>query len=112
MPVRTCESLRRTLLLSGAQSGSFAVASNPEFLREGTAATYFLYPDRIVVGVDDDLSAAVLPAIYRPLTTGSYYKQEKAIPFAGYGAHSRAPIIITNARVQNSSNMHPTRSWR
>jgi UDPglucose 6-dehydrogenase len=107
VPVRTCESLRRTLLLSGAQSGSFSVASNPEFLREGTAVTDFLYPDRIVIGVDDDLGASVLPAIYRPLTTGSYYKQEKAIPFVGY-PHTRAPIIITNAKsaelIKHASN--------
>jgi UDPglucose 6-dehydrogenase len=107
VPVRTCESLRRTLLSNGAPLESFSVASNPEFLREGTAVTDFLYPDRIVVGVDDDLSASVLTAIYRPLTTGTYYKQENAIPFIGY-AHSRAPIIITNAKsaelIKHASN--------
>src|SRR5262249_34558899 len=60
VPVRTAESLRRTLLLSGAQAGTFSVASNPEFLREGTAVTDFLYPDRIVIGVDDEYSASLL----------------------------------------------------
>src|SRR5580765_2049857 len=33
VPVRTCESLRNTFLLNGVRSGSFSVASNPEFLR-------------------------------------------------------------------------------
>jgi UDPglucose 6-dehydrogenase len=66
VPVSTCDSLRQTLLLSGAPPGSFSVASNPEFLREGTAVTDFLYPDRIVIGVDDELSSSVLRAIYQP----------------------------------------------
>src|SRR5580700_7970629 len=41
VPVNTCDSLRQTLALSGAPAGSFSVASNPEFLREGTAVTDF-----------------------------------------------------------------------
>ncbi len=50
VPVCTCESIRKVLLLHGAEPGHFSVASNPEFLREGTAVTDFLYPDRIVHG--------------------------------------------------------------
>ena len=107
VPVRTCESLRRTLLLNGAQPDSFFVASNPEFLREGTAVTDFLYPDRIVIGVDDEVSAVRLSAIYHPLTTGSYYTQENAIPSTGYG-RSKAPTILTNAKsaelIKHASN--------
>lgn len=45
----------------------FSVASNPEFLREGSAMADFLYPDRIVIGADDRHSAQVLQAIYAPL---------------------------------------------
>jgi len=64
--------------LNGAEAGSFAVSSNPEFLREGTAVPpMFFYPDRIVIGVDDELSASLLKAIYEPLTGGSYYGQEQ-----------------------------------
>ena len=84
VPVKTAESLRRTLLLSGAEPGTFSVVSNPEFLREGTAVTDFLYPDRIVVGADDEVSAATMSAIYRPLTAGTYYEQEQTVPFSGY----------------------------
>ena len=107
VPVRTCESLRRTLLLNGAQPDSFFVASNPEFLREGTAVTDFLYPDRIVLGVDDEVSSVRLSAIYDPLTTGSYYTQKNAIPSTGIG-RSKAHTILTNAKsaelIKHASN--------
>ena len=48
----------------------FDVASNPEFLREGTAVVDFLYPDRIVTGADTVRCSEVLSEIYRPLTDG------------------------------------------
>jgi UDPglucose 6-dehydrogenase len=107
VPVRTAESLCRTLLLSGAKQGTFSVASNPEFLREGTAVTDFLFPDRIVVGADDELSASLLTDIYRPLTSGAYYKREDAIPYFSY-PHSQARIILTDSKsaelIKHASN--------
>ncbi|MDB5613226.1 MAG: UDP-glucose/GDP-mannose dehydrogenase, partial [Devosia sp.] len=45
-----------------------SVASNPEFLREGSAIKDFLRADRIVVGADDRRSEEILREIYRPLT--------------------------------------------
>ncbi len=47
--------------------GRFAVASNPEFLREGSAIGDTLYPDRIVVGADNEQTRGVLYRLYRPL---------------------------------------------
>jgi UDPglucose 6-dehydrogenase len=44
-----------------------SVASNPEFLREGSAIGDFMRPDRVVIGVDDDRALAVLKQLYRPL---------------------------------------------
>ena len=46
---------------------SFGVASNPEFLREGTAIRDTLYPDRVVIGADDRRTAEVLYTLYRPI---------------------------------------------
>ena len=107
VPVRTCESLRKTLILNGARPDLFSVASNPEFLREGTAVTDFIYPDRIVFGADDATSATLLASIYRPLTDGSYYQQEGAVPSSGY-AHAQAPLIVTDAKsaelIKHASN--------
>ncbi len=45
----------------------FDVASNPEFLREGSAIEDFLRPDRVVVGCDTDRARDVLKEVYRPL---------------------------------------------
>jgi UDPglucose 6-dehydrogenase len=107
VPVCTCESIRKVLLLHGAEPGHISVASNPEFLREGTAVTDFLYPDRIVMGVDDDFSAAMLYSIYRPLTQGTYYQREGAIPCPG-AQPATIQTIVTNARsaelIKHASN--------
>ena len=45
----------------------FAVASNPEFLREGSALHDSLYPDRIVIGADEPRALEVLYSLYRPV---------------------------------------------
>jgi len=47
---------------------SFAVASNPEFLREGNAITDFMEPDRIVIGSQSERARQVLEELYLPLT--------------------------------------------
>ncbi len=80
VPVYTSEWVRRVMLLNGAPSHLFDVASNPEFLREGTAVTDFLYPDRIVIGTETAACADRLRKIYEPLLDGSYYAKAGTIP--------------------------------
>lgn len=58
--------LRDTLKALGRHS-PFRVASNPEFLREGSALHDSLYPDRVVVGSDDPHALQVLYSLYRPV---------------------------------------------
>ena len=97
VPVYTSEWIRKIILRNAAAPDSFDVASNPEFLREGTAVTDFLYPDRIVVGADSDRCASVLRAIYDPLTDGSYYRRSDAIPRPDH-AQIPPPLIITSTK--------------
>ena len=51
----------------------FQVASNPEFLREGTAVGDFFHPDRIVVGVEDEAAAAKLREVYAPILARKFH---------------------------------------
>src|ERR1700749_4172072 len=68
------------MLRNGSDPRHFDIASNPEFLLEGTAVTEFLYPDRIVAGVENERAAEVMRKIYDPLTSGWYYGRADAIP--------------------------------
>jgi len=54
----------------------FAVASNPEFLREGSALHDSLYPDRIVIGAEDPRALAVLADLYRPILNQDFTAPE------------------------------------
>ena len=107
VPVYTNTWIRKVMLLNGAQETSFDVASNPEFLREGTAVTDFLYPDRIVIGADNARCAAVLRDVYQPLSNGTYYKNKTAVPGPD-GARVPPAVIVTSTKsaelIKHASN--------
>jgi UDPglucose 6-dehydrogenase len=107
VPVYTSDWVRKIILRNAAAPDSFEIASNPEFLREGTAVTDFLYPDRIVLGADTERSATVLRKLYAPLADGTYYNRPDAIPRPD-GARIPPPIIVTSAKsaelIKHASN--------
>ena len=67
VPVQTGAQLRKHLGLHKSSVFDYDVASNPEFLREGSAVQDFLHPDRIVVGVESERAATILREIYAPI---------------------------------------------
>jgi UDPglucose 6-dehydrogenase len=107
VPVYTNEWIRRVIERNGVASELFDVVSNPEFLREGTAVSDFLHPDRIVVGSNTERAAAVLGEIYAPLTTGSYYTMPGAIA-GGCSVEEPPPLLNTSTKsseiIKHASN--------
>ena len=76
VPVGSTTLVERLLAESGVPAGAVGVASNPEFLREGTAVRDFLNPDRVVIGCQDTAVAVRVSELYRRL---------------------QAPILVTDA---------------
>jgi UDPglucose 6-dehydrogenase len=69
VPVGTADKVKAAMeeeLQARGVDISFAVASNPEFLKEGAAVEDFMRPDRIVVGAEDERAIALLTEIYLP----------------------------------------------
>jgi UDPglucose 6-dehydrogenase len=71
VPVGTGAEVRRVIAARLSETGArarFDVASNPEFLREGSAIDDFMRPNRVVVGADSEEARAVMRRLYRPLS--------------------------------------------
>jgi UDPglucose 6-dehydrogenase len=66
VPVGTAREVQRLIKKTNPEA-DFDVASNPEFLREGSAINDFMRPDRIVLGVESEQAETLLRALYRPL---------------------------------------------
>jgi UDPglucose 6-dehydrogenase len=107
VPVYTNEWVRRVVERNGVPRELFDVASNPEFLREGTAVVDFLHADRIVIGADTDRAGDLLKKIYEPLTSGQYYQSDNAVP-GPCGENKIPPILQTSTKaaeiIKHASN--------
>ncbi|MEI6633461.1 MAG: UDP-glucose/GDP-mannose dehydrogenase family protein [Chlamydiota bacterium] len=87
VPVKTGEKVAETIKRYNRKNVDFDVASNPEFLREGSAIGDTMFPDRIVIGVSSMRAAKILKELYAPL---------------------KAPVIVTDIKsaeiIKHASN--------
>jgi UDPglucose 6-dehydrogenase len=72
VPVQTGAQLQKHLSVHSRNGLRYDVASNPEFLREGSSVEDFLHPDRIVIGVDSQRAEDLLRQIYEPIVRQSF----------------------------------------
>jgi len=97
VPVGTGDEVER-LILEANPAAEVAVASNPEFLREGAAIRDFKYPDRIVVGTSDERARKVVGEIYRPLSLNQapvMYTARRTAELIKYAANAFLATKIT-----------------
>ena len=89
VPVQTGEWVKKTCQLAVRPRVPFDIASNPEFLREGSAVEDFMHPDRIVLGVESARAKTLLLDLYKPF---------------------KAPLVVTDIKsaelIKHASNSY------
>ena len=99
VPVETGEWVRQTIKRHIKKDVHFDVASNPEFLREGSAIHDFLQPDRIVIGVSSERAEKIFRTLYSPLKAPIIVADIKSAELIKHAANSflATKISFTNA---------------
>ncbi|MFC1577224.1 UDP-glucose dehydrogenase family protein [Candidatus Omnitrophota bacterium] len=67
VPVETGKWIKHTIGIFNKKGIDFDIASNPEFLREGSAVEDFMNPDRVIVGVETEKAERLLQKLYKPI---------------------------------------------
>ncbi|MBF0484690.1 MAG: UDP-glucose/GDP-mannose dehydrogenase family protein [Candidatus Omnitrophica bacterium] len=97
VPAETGYRIRRTVQMNlpkkyrkagGSSSFNFDVASNPEFLREGSAIEDFMHPDRVVVGVESKKAEEIFREIYKPLKPRMIFTDLKSAELIKHASNS------------------------
>src|SRR5271154_539067 len=97
VPVGTGDEVER-IIREANPSADVVIASNPEFLREGAAIRDFKFPDRIVVGTNDERGRKVLGDVYRPLSLNQaplMYTERRTAELIKYAANAFLATKIT-----------------
>ena len=97
VPIGSGDEVER-ILAETVPREKFAVASNPEFLREGAAIEDFKQPDRVVVGIDDERARDVMSEIYHPIArVGSpiVYTSRRSAEMIKYAANVFLAMKVT-----------------
>lgn len=97
VPVGTSREIERRLR-ELQPNADFAVCSNPEFLREGSAIRDFMHPDRILVGCDNDRAKEVMERLYKPLALRNaplMFVDRESAELAKYAANAFLALKIS-----------------
>ncbi len=99
VPVETGERVQQTIKRLIKRDVHFDVASNPEFLREGSAIHDFLQPDRIVIGVSSERAEKIFRTLYSPLKAPMIVTDIKSAELIKHASNSflATKISFTNA---------------
>ncbi|MDL2222837.1 UDP-glucose/GDP-mannose dehydrogenase family protein [Bacteroidales bacterium OttesenSCG-928-M11] len=79
----------------------FDVASNPEFLKEGSAVEDFMRPDRVVVGVESEQAKKLMEKLYKPFTLSNYRMIFTDIPSAEMIKYAANAMLATRISFMN-----------
>ena len=104
VPVGTAALVKTTIQEELKKRGvaiDFSVASNPEFLKEGTAIDDFMKPDRIVVGVEDEQAEKLMRKLYRPFMLTGDRLQVCDIPSAEMIKYAANSMLATRISFMN-----------
>jgi len=104
VPIGTAEKVRKVIqdeLDKRGEKIPFDVASNPEFLKEGSAIQDFLKPDRIVVGVDSERAEKVMKKLYRPFLMNNHPVILMDIPSAEMTKYAANAMLATKISFMN-----------
>ena len=95
VPVQTGSWIRDTVMRHCKKNVAFDVASNPEFLREGTAVKDFMNPDRVVLGVDSKRAEKLLTELYKPLKATLVFTDIKSAEIIKHASNSFLAMKIS-----------------
>ncbi|UCS93260.1 UDP-glucose/GDP-mannose dehydrogenase family protein [Echinicola marina] len=104
VPVTTGSKVQKAIQDALDQRGSdlpFAVASNPEFLKEGAAVEDFLKPDRIVIGVEDERAEEIMKRLYKPFQLSGDRIIYMDIPSAEMTKYTANAMLATKISFMN-----------
>jgi len=105
VPVGTAQLVKKTIREEldkrELQSLEFDVASNPEFLKEGTAIDDFMHPDRVVVGTDSEKAKSLMDRLYKPFTMNNYRMIYTDIPSAEMIKYAANAMLATRISFMN-----------
>ncbi len=104
VPIGTSEKVRKAVadeIAARKVDIKFDVASNPEFLKEGSAVADFMKPDRVVVGVDSEEAKELMTRLYRPMLLNNFRVIFTDIPSAEMIKYAANSMLATRISFMN-----------